>query len=98
MKCSLIRDLMPVYDSCKCSKETEIMIQEHFKTCESCKSIFEDMHEGIGLKDSIKVRQELTEDNSDSEFWSKYYGTLIIKCLGVFVVIYIAAIIVRLYW
>lgn len=98
MKCSLIRDLMPIYDSGKCSKVTKEVIHDHFKTCESCRSIYEEMHEGIGLRESIEMQQEPFEDKNmkDTEFWSKYYGKLITKGLAVFIIIYISAIILKL--
>jgi predicted anti-sigma-YlaC factor YlaD len=102
MKCSLIRDLMPIYDEGKCSKESEKIILEHLKKCESCRTLFEDMHKELGLKSSIEVQQEVVKDkgseSEDTEFWSRYYGRMIIKGVGMFIFVYIVAIILRKYF
>jgi predicted anti-sigma-YlaC factor YlaD len=98
MKCSLIRDLMPIYDNHSCSKETESIIHGHLKNCQSCRTIFEAMHEGVGLKNSINLQKEFPDNNSkEAEFWGKYYGSLIARGLGVFIIVYITAIILRLW-
>lgn len=99
MKCSLIRDLMPIYDNGSCSEETGSIIREHFNNCESCKAIFEDMREGVGLKDSINLQKDFPHRNNskETEFWSKYYGGLIARGLGIFIIVYIMSIILRLW-
>jgi len=43
------------------------------------------MHGEVGLKDSIEVREEPSQDN---EFWRKYYGRLLIKGIAIFLLIY----------
>jgi len=100
MKCSLIRDLMPIYDNGSCSKETESIIQEHFKSCESCRAIFEAMHEGVGLRDSINLQKDFpgNSSNKEAEFWSKYYGGLIVRGLAIFIIVYITAVVLRLWF
>ncbi len=85
MRCSIIRDLLPLYDINKCRKETKEIVSSHLKTCESCKDLYEAMHGEVGLKDSIEVREEPSQDN---EFWRKYYGRLLIKGIAIFLLIY----------
>jgi predicted anti-sigma-YlaC factor YlaD len=99
MKCSVIRDLMPIYDEGKCSKESERIVSEHLKHCESCRSLYEDMHRELGLESSIEMQQAVDSyDNKDTDFWSKYYGRLILKGVGIFIIVYIVAIVLRLYF
>ncbi len=43
MDCNVIRDLIPLYvDGC-CSEESEKMVREHIKGCESCLKLLDDM-------------------------------------------------------
>ncbi len=43
MKCSIIKDLLPLYiDDC-CSNESTQLIEEHLKTCKDCKNTYENM-------------------------------------------------------
>lgn len=90
---------MPIYESGKCSKETEKIIQDHFKTCKNCKEIFDDMHKEVGLKDTFDLLSHPPQDERyiDTEFWSKYYGNLIIKGIGIFSLVYVIALILKLY-
>jgi predicted anti-sigma-YlaC factor YlaD len=86
MTCNIIRDLLPLYDTNKCRKETKEIVTEHLKTCESCRELYEVMHEEVGLKKSIEIQSKPAEDN---EFWCKYYGELLKKYLIIFFVVYI---------
>ncbi len=43
MKCSIIKDLIPLYiDGC-CSEESRIIVEEHIKDCDACRIVLEDM-------------------------------------------------------
>ena len=53
-KCSMIRDLLPLYDEQAVSPETAEIIREHLETCEECRTY--DRH-------SKKVAHVLTDDN-----------------------------------
>jgi len=85
MKCFLIRELLPLYEVNECSKETKKIVLEHLETCEDCRGLYEVMHEEVGLKNTMNV-----EKNSDQEqeFWRKYYGTLLVKGLIIFLLVY----------
>jgi len=85
MKCSIIRDLLPLYETNNCRKETKDIVTNHLKTCESCRELFEAMQGEVGLKDSMEV---VKAPNKDNEFWRKYYGGLLLKGIGIFLVIY----------
>lgn len=86
MKCNIIRDLLPLYDTNECRKKTKEIVYKHLETCECCRELYEAMHEEIGLKKSIEVKSKPVEDN---EFWCKYYGELLKKGLIIFFVVYI---------
>jgi predicted anti-sigma-YlaC factor YlaD len=85
MRCSIIRDLLPLYDINKCRKETKEIVLSHLKTCESCRELYEAMHAEVGLKNSIEIKEEPSQDN---ELWRKYYGVLLIKGIVIFLLIY----------
>lgn len=43
MNCDVIKDLIPLYiDEC-CSEESKIIVEEHIKSCDTCKKLLEDM-------------------------------------------------------
>jgi predicted anti-sigma-YlaC factor YlaD len=85
MKCSIIRDLLPLYEVNKCRRETRKIVSSHLKSCESCRSFYKAMGEEVGLKNSIEVQQQL---HQDKEFWCKYYGALLIKGFMIFLLVY----------
>ena len=43
MNCEIIKDLLPLYVDGICSKETEQAVREHLKTCDACRTVYEDM-------------------------------------------------------
>ena len=93
MKCCVIRDLLPLYEVNKCSKETGKIVSKHLETCESCKEIYEVMHEEVGIKTSMKVEENLEQGQM---FWCKYYGALLIKGLVIFLLVYAVLIGIKL--
>ena len=45
MDCNVIKDLLPLYvDEC-CSEESTRLVAEHLDACESCRKIYDQMHE-----------------------------------------------------
>jgi len=96
MMCSMIRDLLPLYEEKLCSKETIEFVEEHLKECAECRGLFDEMHSDIGLKEvANKISTSTDElsrknhDKSDIEFWRKYYGSLLVKGVGIFLITYI---------
>lgn len=44
MNCDVVKDLIPLYiDGC-CSDESKIIVEEHIKSCNTCKKLLEDMN------------------------------------------------------
>ena len=96
MKCSVIRDLLPLYEEKLCKEETAKLVAVHLKGCSDCKILYDDMHEDIGLKEAVKLADPIinhSEDsyklNTEDEFWMKYYGNLILRGVAIFLVAYI---------
>jgi predicted anti-sigma-YlaC factor YlaD len=85
MKCSIVRDLLPLYALNKCRRETRETVEEHLRYCEGCRELQEAMHVEVGLKDSIEVERKPAVDE---KFWSRYYGGLLVKGLIVFLIVY----------
>ena len=99
MKCSVIRDLLPLYEEKLCRAETVKLVEEHLKNCFNCKALYDDMHEDVGLKEAVKSTKPIVNNSVDSnklhterEFWMKYYGNLILRGVAIFLMAYITII------
>lgn len=51
MNCEIIKDLLPLYIDKVCSEETEKEVESHLNTCESCRTIYEDMVRNVVHED-----------------------------------------------
>ncbi|MFC0470695.1 zf-HC2 domain-containing protein [Halalkalibacter kiskunsagensis] len=90
MKCSLIRDLLPLYVEGDCSKDTSLMVKEHLESCSDCGELYELMKSPIDIK---VIDQPVATGSKDGiELWKKYYGRLILKGTGLFLCVYIAVV------
>ncbi|MGK0467545.1 zf-HC2 domain-containing protein [Clostridium sp.] len=96
MKCSVIRDLLPLYEEKLCKEETTKLVAEHLKSCSDCKILYDDMHEDIGLKEAVKLTEPIDKQcedsyklNTEHEFWMRYYGNLILRGVVIFLIAYI---------
>lgn len=62
MNCNVIRDILPSYIDGLCSEESIKCVEEHLKTCQDCKEIYEamksDMKVGYAGKGNISVDTE----------------------------------------
>ena len=62
MSCNVIRDILPSYIDGVCSEESAKCVEEHLKTCQDCKEIYEamksDMKVGYAGKGNISVDTE----------------------------------------
>lgn len=99
MKCSVIRDLLPLYEEKLCRIETVKLVEEHLESCFDCKVLYDDMHEDIGLREAVKPTELIDNKCEDSykldaehEFWMKYYGNLILRGVAIFLIAYILSI------
>lgn len=66
MKCEVVRDLIPLYDEKLCSTESAALVEEHIKTCDTCKSLLEKLPkkelpkvDTDALKPFVKVKRKL---------------------------------------
>jgi len=96
MICSVIRDLLPLYEEKLCSKETSKLVEDHLKECSHCRSLYKEIHEEIGLKEAVSQvnipaieNEQSSDERKEREFWRRYYGSLILKGVGIFVLAYI---------
>lgn len=103
MICSIIRDLLPLYEEKLCRRETNILVEEHIKECAECKRIYDEMHMDIGLKEIVSIElsqdmkgEEKNHERNDQVFWRKYYGGILLKGIGVFILTYILVVTVGL--
>ncbi|WP_158318818.1 zf-HC2 domain-containing protein [Robertmurraya kyonggiensis] len=88
MKCSLIRDLLPLYVERDCSEVTNQLVKDHLENCSECHELYELMKSPIdvkGIRETISYRA----DSIIPEIWKKYYGRLLIKGIGLFLIVYI---------
>lgn len=60
--CSVIRDLLVLYDDDVCSEETKQIIEEHIKECEECRAIYE---KTVQKLPKISPEMELVKDVVD---------------------------------
>lgn len=62
--CSVIRDLMVLYDDNVCSEESRRMVEEHIAECEECRSLYQKA--AAGLPDiSLEAEQESSRARDD---------------------------------
>ncbi|WP_216827372.1 anti-sigma factor family protein [Alkalihalobacterium elongatum] len=95
MKCSLIRDLLPLYVEGDCCPETNKVVREHLGSCSECRELYELMKSPIDVKAMAQPVTTETHTRSN-EFWKKYYGRLILKGAGWFFVVYAIVVVIML--
>ncbi|KHF39242.1 zf-HC2 domain-containing protein [Halalkalibacter okhensis] len=88
MKCSLIRDLLPLYVENDCSEMTNQMVKEHLESCSDCRELYELMKSPIDVKGMDPI-VATDAPNNNNQFWKKYYGRVILKGAGLFFGVYI---------
>ncbi len=63
MDCNIIKDLLPLYiDGC-CSKESEKIVEEHIRSCDECKKLFEDMKSPSDMMTVTEAPKTLSKVN-----------------------------------
>ncbi|OIJ20775.1 hypothetical protein BKP45_08225 [Anaerobacillus alkalidiazotrophicus] len=92
MKCSLIRDLLPLYIEGDCSQNTNKVVADHLEGCSNCRELYELMKSPIEIK---VIDQPVTTESQvkNNELWKRYYGRLILKGAGLFFFVYITIVI-----
>ncbi|WP_052112981.1 zf-HC2 domain-containing protein [Clostridium novyi] len=101
MNCSIIRDLLPLYEVGVCSDSTKQIIQEHIKSCSECRELFHEMKQLSILQEDteeINSNNDLGEiedsfnydfNEYDREFWMKYYKDLYVRVLKIFFSVFV---------
>lgn len=56
-ECDLVADLLPIYIDGKASEASKKFIEEHIKTCEECKEIYEAMTADMQLPNPVKRKR-----------------------------------------
>ncbi|SHJ53073.1 zf-HC2 domain-containing protein [Paramaledivibacter caminithermalis] len=97
MKCSVVLDLLPLYEEGVCSDITKELVIEHLKECKECRSIYNDMKISINYE-IMKERNRLDSYSQENnrEFWYKYYKRLFKKGIALYVGIYFALVLLGL--
>ncbi|MCB6202996.1 zf-HC2 domain-containing protein [Extibacter muris] len=62
LHCDLIKDLLPLYTDDVCSEQTKVSVEEHLRTCESCREMYEAMQENPPERSEIALDPELKDD------------------------------------
>ncbi len=57
IECDLVADLLPIYIDGKASEASRKFIEEHIKTCEECKEIYEAMTADMQLPNTVKRKR-----------------------------------------
>lgn len=90
MKCSVIRDLLPLYQEKICSEGASRVIENHIEICDECREIFDYMKGSLTKDDLIEdnFNHYNNEKEEDRLFWMKYYKGIYLKGLSIFFFIY----------
>ncbi|OIJ14202.1 hypothetical protein BKP37_08950 [Anaerobacillus alkalilacustris] len=91
MKCSLIRDLLPLYIEGDCSKHTNQIVKEHLEGCSNCHELYELMKTPFDVR-VIDQPIATNSEGENNELWKRYYGRLILKGAGLFFIVYITVV------
>lgn len=70
--CKLVEDLLPNYIEKLTNKETNDFIEEHLKTCPSCKKTYDNMKEKLE-ENNVKIKEG---ENKKVKFFKKYRNKL----------------------
>ena len=58
-ECDLVADLLPVYMDKKCGAETKKFVEEHIKTCDECREMYEAMAREIPTVDAPQQKKKM---------------------------------------
>lgn len=97
MKCSVVLDLLPLYEEGVCSDETKEYVVNHLEECNQCREIYNDMKVSIDTKYLKKENEVISSlSNEDKEFWYKYYKRLFGKGIALYLAIYFSLVLLGL--
>ena len=84
--CNIVQDLLPNYIERLTNEETNKFIEEHLKTCEDCKKIYDDMKESLNKNNKNKEKKKVN-------FLKKYKNKL--RILEIIVLTIVVAFVVN---
>ena len=71
ISCEIIKDLLPLYADNICSDESKAAIDEHIRTCNSCKTELQSMNISLPINDTEQNLKEAEAVKNLSERWKK---------------------------
>ena len=84
--CKIVQDLLPNYIENLTNEETNKFIEEHLKTCDECKKIYDNMKKDLNVVNTTKEKKKV-------EFLKKYRNKL--RILEIIILIIVVAFIVN---
>lgn len=84
--CKIVQDLLPNYIEKLTNEETNKFIEEHLKTCEECKKIYDNMKKDLNVDNKIKEKKKV-------KFLKKYRDKL--RILEIIILIIVVAFVVN---
>ena len=107
LSCGIIKDLLPLYFDGVCSNDSKAIVEEHIKTCDSCKAELLGMEMSLPIGNVERNIKEAEAINMLSKRWKKgmmkslLEGTLItlivIALIALFLFLFVDVQVVRTY-
>ena len=88
-ECELVNDLLPSYIEKKTSAETNQFIEEHFKSCEECRELYEAMIDEVSIENQPMPYQKKFRINSIGKMVLIVLGYLAVVIIGLIIYTYI---------
>jgi phage head maturation protease len=77
--CEIIRDLIPLCAEGLCSDDSKALIEEHIRTCEECRKLYEEIKGGYTTKMSFGFI--VKTDERKSEYDHEYNKTVVLRTI-----------------
>ncbi|SDH72934.1 Putative zinc-finger [Pseudobutyrivibrio sp. 49] len=88
-ECELVNDLLPSYIEKKTSSQTNQFIEEHFRSCDECRELYEAMIEEVSIKNQPMPYKKKFRINSIGKMILIVLGYLAVVIIGLVVFTYI---------
>lgn len=85
--CNIIEDLIPLYKEGLCSAETALLVEEHLKSCESCRRLSEDITpekstEDVKIPEETNVFSKVNRKMKRSKLKTAFLSLVLLAVLG----------------
>lgn len=90
MKCEIIKDLIPLCSEGLCSDESRIAVEEHIKTCESCRLLYEkipETEEKIQPPEEVSAMKKLSRKFKANRLKTIILSVLLLSVTGTIAVL-----------